>query len=168
MKAKIDNRRIANVGVMVTKRKQLITYTKTITKEYKCRHDWVGKVIGLELWRDFLLNDPAAKWHMHKPDFFSRKRNKFLWNWDTNWSSNPTQNTKELIKKITCHLVKFVSVNCRAKSWTNIRMGGGQVIRGKIERSLLRSIRIPRKGSVDLRRLAVALTLVKDNLLKLV
>ena len=35
-------------------------------KEYKARHDWVGKVIHWEMCKKFKF-DHANKWYMHNP-----------------------------------------------------------------------------------------------------
>ena len=35
-------------------------------KEYKAKHDWVGKVIHWEMYKKFKL-DHTNKWYMHNP-----------------------------------------------------------------------------------------------------
>ena len=40
--------------------------SKLAQKEYKARHDWVGKVIHWEMWRKFQF-DHTNKWYMHNP-----------------------------------------------------------------------------------------------------
>ena len=42
-------------------------YSKLVQKEYKTWHDWVGKVIYLELCKK-LKYDHMNKWYMHKPE----------------------------------------------------------------------------------------------------
>ena len=40
--------------------------SKLALKEYKARHDWVGKVIHWEMCQKFKF-DHANKWYMHNP-----------------------------------------------------------------------------------------------------
>ena len=40
--------------------------SKLVQKEYKTRHDWVGKVIHWEMCKKFKL-DHTIKWYMHNP-----------------------------------------------------------------------------------------------------
>ena len=40
--------------------------SKLALKEYKARHDWVGKVINEEMCKKFKF-DHAKKWYMHNP-----------------------------------------------------------------------------------------------------
>ena len=57
-------------------------------KEYKTRHDWVGKVIHWDLCKK-LKFDHTTKWYIHKPE--SVLENKLHKIWDTNGSSNPSK-----------------------------------------------------------------------------
>ena len=41
-------------------------YSKSALKEYKTRHDWVGKVIHWEMCKKFKF-DHTNKWYMHNP-----------------------------------------------------------------------------------------------------
>ena len=41
--------------------------SKLAQKKYKTRHEWVGKVIHLELCKMFKF-DYTIKWYMHKPE----------------------------------------------------------------------------------------------------
>ena len=67
----------------------LICYkTKPNQKEYKCRYDWVGKLIHREL-RKKLKFDHTDKWYMHKPESVL-EMHKILW--DLNRSSNTGKN----------------------------------------------------------------------------
>ena len=53
--------------------------SKLALKEYKTRHDWVGKVIHLELCKKFIF-DHANKWYMHKPEsVLENDTHKLLW-----------------------------------------------------------------------------------------
>ena len=40
--------------------------SKLAQKEYKARHDWVGKVIQWEMCKEFKF-DHTNKWYMHNP-----------------------------------------------------------------------------------------------------
>ena len=54
--------------------------SKLAPKEYKTRHDWVGKVIHWELCKKFQF-DYTNKWCMHKPEsVLENERQKLLWN----------------------------------------------------------------------------------------
>ena len=51
-------------------------------KEYKARHDWVGKVIHWEMCKQFKF-DHANKWYMHNPvPVLENDTHKFLWDFD--------------------------------------------------------------------------------------
>ena len=55
---------------------------KLAQKEYKTRHDWVGKVIPMELFKKLKFGH-TAKWHMHKPESVLKKRtHKILWDFE--------------------------------------------------------------------------------------
>ena len=41
--------------------------SKRAQKEYKARHEWVGKVVFWELCKRQKI-DHTTKWHMHKPE----------------------------------------------------------------------------------------------------
>ena len=45
----------------------IIDCSKLAQKEFKTRHDWMGKVIYWELCKK-LTFDHTIKWHMHKPE----------------------------------------------------------------------------------------------------
>ena len=56
--------------------------SKLAQKEYKARHDWVGKVIHREMCKKFKF-DHANKCHMHKPALvLENDTNKLLWDFD--------------------------------------------------------------------------------------
>ena len=53
--------------------------SKLSQKEYKTRHDWVGKVIHWELCKKFKFNH-TNKWYMHKPEsVLENEMHKLLW-----------------------------------------------------------------------------------------
>ena len=55
---------------------------KLTQKEYKARHDWVGKVIHWEMYKKFKF-DHANKWYMHNPaPVLENDTHKLLWDFD--------------------------------------------------------------------------------------
>ena len=53
--------------------------SKLRQKEYKTRHDWVGKVIRWESSKKFIF-DYTNKWYIHKPEsVLENKTYKILW-----------------------------------------------------------------------------------------
>ena len=55
---------------------------KLIQKEYKSRHDWVGKVIHSDMCKKFKF-DHTNKWYMHNPTPVQRNyTRKLLWDFD--------------------------------------------------------------------------------------
>ena len=56
--------------------------SKLALKEYKTRHDWVGKVIHWEMCKKFKF-DHTNKWYMHNPVSIQENDiHKLLWNFD--------------------------------------------------------------------------------------
>ena len=56
--------------------------SKLAQKEYKTKHNWVGKVIYWELCKK-LEFDHTIKWYMHKPESVPEKeRHKVLWEFE--------------------------------------------------------------------------------------
>ena len=56
--------------------------SKLAQKEYKARHDWVGKVIHWEMCKKFKF-DLANKWYMHNPEpVLENDTHKLLWDFD--------------------------------------------------------------------------------------
>ena len=56
--------------------------SKLAQKEYKTRHDWVGKVIHCEVCRKFKF-DHTNKWDMHNPaPVIENDTHKLLWEFD--------------------------------------------------------------------------------------
>ena len=56
--------------------------SKLAQKEYKARHDWVGKVIHWEMCKTFKF-DYANKWYMHNPaPVLVNDTHKLLWDFN--------------------------------------------------------------------------------------
>ena len=56
--------------------------SKVARKEYKARHDWVGKVIHWEMCKKFKF-DHTNKWYMHKPaPVLENATHKLLYDFD--------------------------------------------------------------------------------------
>ena len=56
--------------------------SKLAQKEYKARHDWVGKVIHWEMCKKFKF-DHTNKWYMHNPaPVLENDMHKLLWDFD--------------------------------------------------------------------------------------
>ena len=56
--------------------------SKIAQREYKTRHDWVGKVILWEICKKFKF-DHANKWYMHNPaSILENDTHKLLWDFD--------------------------------------------------------------------------------------
>ena len=57
--------------------------SKLALKEYKTRHDWVGKVIHWEMCKKFKF-DHTYKWYMHNPAaVLENDTHKLLWDFDS-------------------------------------------------------------------------------------
>ena len=57
-------------------------YSKLAQKEYKARHDWVGKVIHCEMCKEFKFYHPN-KWYMYNPALvLENDRHKLIWDFD--------------------------------------------------------------------------------------
>ena len=66
--------------------------SKLTQKEYKARHDWVGKVIHWEICRKFQF-DHTNKWYMHNPaPGLENDLHKLPW--DFNIQTDPGQKTR--------------------------------------------------------------------------
>ena len=56
--------------------------SKLAQREYKTRHDWVGKVIHWELCKKLNFHH-ATKWYMHKPEsVLENETHKILWDFE--------------------------------------------------------------------------------------
>ena len=57
-------------------------YSKLAQKEYKTRHDWMGKVIHWEMCKKFRF-DYTNKWYMHNPLWvLENETHEFLWDFN--------------------------------------------------------------------------------------
>ena len=80
-------------------------------KEYKTRHDWVGKVIHWEMCKKFKF-DHTNKWYMHNPaPVLENDTHKLLWDFDIHTDHLILARRPDLIiitkKKSICKIVNF-------------------------------------------------------------
>ena len=81
-------------------------------KEYKTRHDWVGKGIHWEMCKKFKF-DHTNKWYMHNPaPVIENDTHKLLWDFDTQTDHLISARKPDLIminkkKKKICKIVDF-------------------------------------------------------------
>ena len=80
-------------------------------KEYKARHDWVGKVIHWEMCKKFKF-DHANKWYMLNPEpVLENDTHKLLWDFDIQTDHRIFARKPDLIiinkKKKMCKIVDF-------------------------------------------------------------
>ena len=95
----------------------IISECSKLAKEYKTRHDWVGKVIHWEMCKKFKF-DPMNKWYMHNPVSVQENDTHKLWNTDgsPNLDQKTRSNYNQQKKKRTCKIVNFaVSADHRMK-----------------------------------------------------
>ena len=90
-----------------------IQFSKLAQKEYKARHDWVGKVIHWEMCKKFKF-DHANKWYMHNPaPVLENDTHKLLWDFDIQTDHLISARRPDLIiinkkkKKKICKIVYF-------------------------------------------------------------
>ena len=105
--------------------------SKFAQKEYKTRHDWVGKVIHWEMCKKFKF-DHTNKWYMHNPThFLENNTHKIIWDFDSHTDQLISVRRPDLIiinKKRTCKIVDFaVSADHRIKLKT-VKMDCATVI----------------------------------------
>ena len=86
--------------------------SKLAKKEYKARHDWMGKVIHWEMCKKFKFNH-ANKWYMHNPaPVIEKETHKFLWDFFIHTDHLISARRPYLIiinkKKRICKIVDFV------------------------------------------------------------
>ena len=86
IKAKIDksqqNRKCRLCGDKDETINHISECSKLAQKEYKARHDWVGKVIHWEMCRKFQL-DHTNQWYMHNPTpVLENDSHKLLWDFN--------------------------------------------------------------------------------------
>ena len=93
---------------------------KLAQKEYKARHDWVGKVIHREMCKNFKF-DHANKWYMHNPTpVLENYTHQVLWDFHIQTDHLISARRPDLIiinrKKKICQTVDFaVSTDHRIK-----------------------------------------------------
>ena len=85
--------------------------SKLVQKEYKTRHDWVGKVTHWEMCKEFKC-DHSNKWYMHNPaSVIENDSHKLLWNFNIQTDHIIPARRPDLIiinkKKRICKIVDF-------------------------------------------------------------
>ena len=101
--------------------------SKLAQKEYKTRHDWVGKVIHSELCQKCKF-DYTTKWYVQNPpSVLENKTNKLLWDFDKVTYHLIISRQPDLIiinqKKTICKIVDFtVPADHRIKLKENEKM----------------------------------------------
>ena len=80
-------------------------------KEYKTRHDWVGKVFHWKMYKKFKF-DHTNKWYMRNPaPVLENDTHKLLWDFDIHMDPLISARRPDLIiinqKKRTCKIVDF-------------------------------------------------------------
>ena len=83
--------------------------SKLAQREYKTRHDWVGKVIHRELCKKFRF-DHTNIWYMHAPSSFPvNETYKFQWDFEiqTYHLISARRPDQVLVNKKTCPMVDF-------------------------------------------------------------
>ena len=87
IKARIDKTQQNSKYKLYGDKDETINYiisecNKLAQKEYKTRHDWVGKVIPWETCKKF-KSDHTNKWYMHNPTpILENDTHKLLWDFD--------------------------------------------------------------------------------------
>ena len=89
----------------------IIECSKLAQKEYKARHDWVGKVIHREMCRKFQF-DHTNKWYMHNPaPVLENDSHKLLWDFNIQTDHLIPARRPDLIifsiRKRICKIVDF-------------------------------------------------------------
>ena len=85
--------------------------SKLARKEYKTRHDWVGKVIHRKMCKKFKF-DHTNKWYMHNPiPVLENDTHKLLWDFDIQMDHLTSPRRPNLIiinkKNRICKIVEF-------------------------------------------------------------
>ena len=87
VKARLDKTKQNSKFKLCVNRDKMINYiisecSKLAQKEYKTRHDWVGKLIHWELCKK-LKFDHMNKWYIHNQEFFlENEMHKLLWDFE--------------------------------------------------------------------------------------
>ena len=116
IKAKIDRTQQNSKCRMCGERDETINHivsecSKLAQREYKTRHDWVGKVIHWELCKKLNFHH-ATKWYTHKPEsVLENETHKILWDFEIQTDHLITARRPDLVlinkKKRTCQIVDF-------------------------------------------------------------
>ena len=117
IKARIDNMQQNSKCRLCGDRDETINHiisecSKLAQKEYKARHDWVGKVIHWEMSRKFQF-DHTNKWYMHNPaPILENDSHKLLWDFNIQTDHLIPARRPDLIlinkkKKRICKIVDF-------------------------------------------------------------
>ena len=85
--------------------------SKLAQREYKARHDWVGKMIHWEICKKFKFDD-TNKWYMHNPaPVLENDTHKLLWDFNVQTDHLIPARRRDFItvnkKKRTCKIVDF-------------------------------------------------------------
>ena len=84
IKARIDKTQENSKCRLCSDRDETINHilSELAQREYKARHDWVGKVIHWEMYKKFKF-DHTNKWYMHNPaPVLENATHKLLWDFD--------------------------------------------------------------------------------------
>ena len=84
--------------------------SKLAQKEYKTRHEWVGKVIYEEMFKKFKF-DHTNKWYIHKPAVvLENDTHKLLWNFNT-----------QMDHQISAERPDFIIINKKRENFKKLR-----------------------------------------------
>ena len=116
IKAKIDKTQQNSKCRLCGNRDETVNHvlcecSKLAQREYKTRHDWVGKVIHWELCKKINF-DHTKKWYMHKPEsVLENETHKILWDFEIKTDHLIPARRPDLVlinkKERTCQLVDF-------------------------------------------------------------
>ena len=116
IKARIDKTQQNSKCRLCGDRDQTINHvisecSKLAQREYKARHDWVGKVIHWKMCKTFKF-DHTNKWYMHNPaPVLENDSHKLLWDFNIQTGHLIPTRRPDLIvinkKKRTCKIVDF-------------------------------------------------------------
>ena len=117
IKARIDKTQQNSKCRQCGDRDETINYiisecSKLPQKEYKDRHDWLGKVIHWEMCKKFKF-DSTNKWYMHNPTpVLKNDTHKLLWDFDIQ----------------TDHLISTLTVKIKTKQKTKQKMKTWKIV----------------------------------------
>ena len=93
---------------------------KLAQKEYKTRHDWVGKVIHWEIGKKFKFNH-TNKWYMHNPAFIiENDTHKLLWDYDI-WTDHRISARRPAKKRELAKLATLLFRLIAEQNWKNVK-----------------------------------------------